>query len=121
MPGYPFLAQKDLTATEFYKDASAHLQTLQMVGVPYTQAEIDNAAADLEAQATPGAETKGLFDRYKTIPAGGTDKDAVVKVNARDFDGQPDKITELDALIAYLQELGTLVDFSTFKTEAESR
>ena len=117
MPGYPFLAQKPLQ----YADYSAHLKTLSEVGVPYSEEQIDNAVADLEAQATPDADTKGLFDRYKTIPAGGTDKDAVVKVNARDFDGQPGKITELDAVIAYLQELGTLVDFSTFKTEAESR
>jgi cytochrome c oxidase cbb3-type subunit 2 len=43
------------------------------------------------------------------------------KSQARDFDGQPGKLTEMDALVAYLQMLGTLVDFSTFKAETESR
>jgi cytochrome c oxidase cbb3-type subunit II len=42
-------------------------------------------------------------------------------VQARDFDGNPARVTEMDALVAYLQMLGTLVDFSTFKTELESR
>ena len=30
------------------------------------------------------------------------------------LDGDPNKITELDAVIAYLQVLGTLVDFTKF-------
>jgi cytochrome c oxidase cbb3-type subunit II len=121
MPAYAFLAATPLR----YADIADHLKALDLTlndgQVPYDQAKIENAVADLEAQATPGADTTGLFDRYKTIPAGGTDKNAVVKVNARDFDGQPGTITEMDALIAYLQELGTLVDFSTYKAEVESR
>ena len=36
----------------------------------------------------------------------------------RNFAGDPDRITEMDALIAYLQMLGTLVDFSTYKADA---
>jgi cytochrome c oxidase cbb3-type subunit 2 len=115
MPGYAFLANKDLS----YADIGDHLRTMNLVvnngqGAMYTQAQIDNAVADLKAQATPDADTTGLFDRYKTIPKGGTDKNAAVKVAARDFDGDPSRITEMDALVAYLQMLGTLVDFSSF-------
>ena len=43
------------------------------------------------------------------------------KAQARDFDGQPDRITEMDALIAYLQMLGTLVDFNAYKADANLR
>ena len=70
-----------------------------MTGVPYSEEDIANAKADIEAQATPDADTDGLMARYP-------------KAVARNFDGNPDKITELDALIAYLQMLGTLVDFN---------
>ena len=40
------------------------------------------------------------------------------KVIQRDFDGEPDRLSEMDALIAYLQMLGTLVDFSTYEAKA---
>ncbi|MCI3134370.1 cytochrome-c oxidase, cbb3-type subunit II [Phenylobacterium aquaticum] len=103
MPPYAFLAKKDLD----YSDIQAKVATMTKVGVPYTQSEINNAKADLEAQADP-------FD------AGGTalKKRYGDKVAQRDFDGNPDKISEMDALIAYLQMLGTLVDFKTYKADA---
>ena len=65
---------------------------------------IAQGAADFAAQADPDADTDGLLERYPG---------AVVS----NFDGQPG-ITEMDALIAYLQVLGTLVDFSTFQPDA---
>ena len=68
----------------------------------YRPEDLDNAEADLVAQAT-GEETEGLLQRYP-------------KAVARNFDGDP-RITEMDALIAYLQVLGTMVDFSTFKAD----
>ena len=103
MPPYAFMNDRELD----YRDIQAKLATMTKLGVPYTQAMIDNAQADLEAQADP-------------FSAGGTKLKARYgeKVNQRDFDGNPDKVTELDALIAYLQMLGTLVDFSTYKAEA---
>ena len=76
-----------------------------MVGVPYTSDMIASAKADFAAQADPDADTDGLFERYGE------------KVNVRNFDGQPG-ITEMDALVAYLQVLGTMVDFSTFEPVA---
>jgi len=74
--------------------------------VPDTDEMIASAAADFRAQADPEADHEALLARYP-------------KAQARNFDGQPE-ITEMDAMIAYLQMLGTLVDFSTF-TPDESR
>jgi len=110
MPGYPFLAKTELK----YDDIAAHLKTNRLLGVPYTDDMIKNAKADVVAQAT-GEETEGFIKRYGKKTFG-----SATEVKARDFDGNPEKITELDALIAYLQMLGTLVDFSTFKPEGEN-
>jgi len=104
MPGYPFLAKAELK----FDDIADHLKALRMLGVPYTDDMIQNAKADLMAQAT-GEETDGLIKRYGKEVFG-----SATEVKARDFDGNPKKITEMDALIAYLQMLGTLVDFKTF-------
>lgn len=98
MPGYPFLAQKPLD----YRNVQKGLKSLAIAGVPYGEEEIVNARADLEAQATLDADTDGLMQRYP-------------KAVARDFDGNPAMISELDALVAYLQMLGTLVDFNAYE------
>jgi len=105
MPGYPFLAKTPLR----YDDIADHMKTLRIVGVPYTGEMIKNARADVEAQATPDADTDGLVKRYGQKTFGSAEP-----LKARDFDGNPKKITEMDALVAYLQMLGTLVDFKTF-------
>jgi hypothetical protein len=76
------------------------MRTYRRVGVPYTDEMIENARADFRAQANPDADHSGLLERY---PGAQT----------RNFDGQPE-LTEMDAMIAYMQMLGTLVDFSTF-------
>jgi cytochrome c oxidase cbb3-type subunit 2 len=102
MPPYAFLAQKDLKVD----DIEAHLRTLTRVGVPYTEAALKNARADLEAQVDPTASGASLARFYGD------------KVNRRDFDGDPDRLTEMDALVAYLQMLGTLVDFRTYEAGA---
>ncbi|MDW9378243.1 cytochrome-c oxidase, cbb3-type subunit II, partial [Sinorhizobium meliloti] len=57
--------------------------------------------ADLKAQADPDADASGVEARYPKAKLG-------------DFDGDPQRLSEMDALIAYLQMLGTLVDFSTY-------
>jgi cytochrome c oxidase cbb3-type subunit 2 len=98
MPPYAFLMNQDLD----YDNIADKLRALQAVGVPYTQADIDNAAADLQAQANPDASATDLRRRYGP------------HVNQRDFAGVPGRITKMDALIAYLQMLGTTVDFSTY-------
>ena len=99
MPGYPFLMRRLDPG-----DIVAHLKTNRAVGVPYTEAMLANARADLEAQANPDADTAGLLDRYPKAVVG-------------DFDGDVTRLTEMDALIAYLQMLGTLVRFSDVKPE----
>ena len=102
MPKYAFLA-----ATKVETDhIQALLRTHRFVGVPYTDAQIEEAKADLIAQADPDADWDGLLERYPGAAVGS-------------FDGQAG-LSEMDALIAYLQVLGTMVDFSTF-TPAASR
>ena len=99
MPGYPFLAERKLE----YGDIAARMTALQIAGVPYTQEMIDMAKVDLVAQIAPDSEgAKALAKRYP-------------KAQIRKFDGSDStEPTELDAMIAYLQVLGTLVDFATF-------
>jgi len=97
MPAYPFLMEREIDAKGF----GDHMRALRNVGVPYSDAMIARAADDIRAQAS-GEDTDGLLARYPKAKTG-------------DFDGQPDRITEMDALIAYLQMLGTLVDFSDVK------
>lgn len=97
MPGYAFLKETPLNVTS----VSMMLQANRTVSVPYTDAMVAEAEADLKAQADPNADTTGLLERYPKAKVG-------------DFDGDPAKLTEMDALVAYLQMLGTLVDFSTY-------
>ena len=93
MPMYAFLVEKDLDT----RDAEAKLRALRDVGVPYTERDLQMALKDLKAQADPDADAEDLAERYP-------------KAQQRDFDGQPGRLTEMDALVAYLQMLGTLVD-----------
>ena len=102
MPPYRFLFTKTLD----YRDVRQMLTANRMVGVPYSDAQIAAAKEDLEAQADPNSETQDDFrKRYG-------------KAEVRDFDGEPAWITEGDALIAYMQMLGTLVDFKTYRANA---
>ncbi len=100
MPKYGFLLENRLDG----EDSEALLVTNRRVGVPYTDEMIENAAADFTAQADPDSDYEEMQARYP-------------KAQVRNFDGQPE-LTEMDALVAYLQMLGTLVDFSTFKPDA---
>lgn len=100
MPKYGFLLNREIDA-KYIED---RLSTDAMVGVPYSSEMIAAAKEDFFAQVDPEADTDGLFERYDE------------KVNVRNFDGQT-AVTEMDALVAYLQVLGTMVDFSTFATE----
>lgn len=104
MPSYAFLADRDLNAGNM----AAHLRVLRMEGVPYTDEDLKQAQADLLAQADPEADTTDLLKRYP-------------KAQARDFDGNPSRLTEMDALVAYLQMLGTLVDFESAEPQETQR
>ena len=101
MPSYGYLAETEIDPT-YIADL---METHRIVGVPYTDEMIDQAAYDFVQQATDFGDD-AVVERYPNA-------------QQRDFDGNPE-VTEMDALIAYLQMLGTLVDFSTF-TPDESR
>jgi cytochrome c oxidase cbb3-type subunit 2 len=93
MPHYAFLAATPLVTD----DIQARLRTLRTVGVPYTDEDVANAAADLRAQADPSGDPSALLKRYpKAVVVPGTGRE----------------VTEMDALVAYLQVLGTMVDFA---------
>jgi len=104
MPRYSFLANTPVDTKNF----EAHLKANRMVGVPYSDEMIKNAVADMKAQADPEADTSGLEERY-------------AKISIRDFDGNPKQLTEMDALVAYLQMLGTLVDLDAYKQKENLR
>ena len=100
MPAYPFLLDKQLNDS----DIADHLRANRAVGVPYSDEMIENAAADLRAQADPEGDHDALLERYPKAAVG-------------DFDGRPEVLTEMDAIIAYLQILGRMVDFSKVTAE----
>jgi cytochrome c oxidase cbb3-type subunit 2 len=99
MPPYAFL-DRPLD----YRDIADHLRGQRAVGVPYTDAMIAHAAADLEAQARPEADPAGFAARY-------------ARARQAAFDGDGRSVTEMDAVVAYLQMLGTLVRFGDVTPE----
>lgn len=105
MPGYPFLAERPLDT----RNVTAVLEANRIAGVPYSDEMIEKALQDLMAQANPDSDfADEVAERYP-------------KAIVRDFDGNPNMVSEMDAMVAYLQMLGTLVDFATFDAEAYSR
>ena len=92
MPRYGWLAENELAV----EDLGDHLAAQRTVGVPYTKAQADNASADALAQASPESDTAGLVERYGQA----------TQIAA--FDGNGRVVTEMDALVAYLQVLGRL-------------
>jgi cytochrome c oxidase cbb3-type subunit 2 len=105
MPAYAFLAKNEVDT----KTIGDHLSTNRIVGVPYTDEQIANATADMKAQVD--SDGSGAADLVKRYP----------KTVVRNFDGQGGNPTELDALIAYLQMLGTLVDFKLYNEKTNLR
>lgn len=95
MPGYRWLLRNELKTS----DLGLHLQAMRDVGVPYTDEMIANASRDAYGQAAPDTDwAGGVTDRYG--PAS----------HVRAFDGDPERLTEMDALVAYLQIIGGLTD-----------
>ena len=99
MPGYKFLLERDADISAINQD----MEVLRKIGVPYSDEMIQNAVSDAVLQASSDRETAGIQSRYGK------------KINIRDFDGNANKVSEMDALISYLQMLGTLVDFSKYE------
>jgi cytochrome c oxidase cbb3-type subunit 2 len=103
MPPYGHLSRTLLNTDSIDRSLAVNA----MVGVPYTEDMVKNASADLLAQTDPDADTSGLLDRYGD------------KVKIGVFDGDRTAVTEMDALVAYLQMLGTLVDFTAYEPLSE--
>jgi cytochrome c oxidase cbb3-type subunit 2 len=98
MPAYRWLEETPLRT----EDLDLHLKAMSRVGVPYTEAMIENAPADAYGQANPDTDfAAGVAERYGEA------------TNIRAFDGTPGRVTEMDALVAYLQVLGKLTDAAT--------
>ncbi len=105
MPGYPFLEKTPLDAAHIKEN----METLRLVGVPYSQEQIDNADRDLKAQGSPDdPAAEALAESYPN---------AIV----RELGAAKGQMTEADALIAYLQHLGTSVDFKLYDDKANIR
>ena len=103
MPAYPWLNRNRLDLD----DLSARLAAQRMLGVPYTDDMIRNASADAIGQATPdSASSSGVAERYGD------------KVTISAFDGVTTRVTEMDALVAYLQVLGQMTDVAYLDTAA---
>jgi cytochrome c oxidase cbb3-type subunit 2 len=95
MPAYRWLAHTPLRID----DLGLHLAALRKVGVPYTDEMIANATADAIGQAEPDSDqAAGVAARYGEA------------THVRAFDGDATTVTEMDALVAYLQILGRLTD-----------
>jgi len=95
MPNYAWLATTRLRADTLGR----HLRAMRAVGVPYTDEMIANATADAYGQASPeDPRAEGVSKRYGEA------------TNVRAFDGNANELTEMDALVAYLQVLGHLTD-----------
>jgi len=105
MPAYPWLFTTELD----YAHIADDMKVQALLGVPYSDEMIANAVADLRTQATTDAPDAVEFARRYP------------KAQARNFGGNPGHITEADALIAYLQMLGTLVDFKLYDDKANIR
>lgn len=100
MPNYGYLERRLIEP----KYTAELMRTHRFVGVPYSDEMIENAEADFKAQADADSDSDALLERYPGA-------------QVRNFDGQAG-ISEADALIAYMQMLGTLVDFSTFSPDS---
>ena len=105
MPDYAFLEQTDLD----YSHIAENMKTQADVGVPYTADMVAHAQQDVVTQATnDSADAADLTKRYPNA-------------QARDFAGVPGRVTEADALISYLQMLGTQVNFKLYDDKANIR
>lgn len=102
MPTYSFMLNQgaDMESIKLLMKAE------RVTGVPYTDEMIEEGYNDAMAQAHNDSDTSGLTKRYGK------------KVSARDFDGQPQFVSEMDALVAYLQTLGTLADIRDYELPA---
>ena len=100
MPNYPWLLESELD----YSDLKDRMIALKRVGVPYSQTKVE-----YEANVKKFGE-----ETAKKLDINNAENVMLDQAKQGNYDGNPDKLTEMDALVAYLQVLGTMVDFSKF-------
>ena len=103
MPGYKFLVEREAKIAGIFDD----MEVLRKIGVPYSDEMIQNAVSDAMVQGSNDRDSEALQKRYGK------------KLNIHDFDGNPQMVSEMDALVSYLQTLGTFVDFAKFEPKAK--
>ncbi|MEW6692747.1 MAG: cytochrome-c oxidase, cbb3-type subunit II [Pseudomonadota bacterium] len=101
MPAYPWLMERELS----YGDIENRMKALKMTGVPYSLTEE-------EYQANVAEHGKEMADKLHIPNAKAT---LEAEAHGRNWDGDKSRITEMDAMVAYLQMLGTLVDFKQYE------
>lgn len=101
MPKYRFLAERNLNIA----DIAGLMKTLSLVGVPYTAVDIGKFSDDIKVQLAKNPDAKALEDFHKRYP----------NATVRKFNPKTEEITEMDALVAYLQSLGNRVNLKTNK------
>ena len=106
MPRYGWL----MTSLLRTDDLGGHLSAMRAVGVPYTDEQIANAALDAFGQANPDAGAA-----YEMLERYGADTNIAL------FDGDAARLTEMDALVAYLQILGRLTEIPYATPIAEAQ
>ncbi|HIO93538.1 MAG TPA: cytochrome-c oxidase, cbb3-type subunit II [Leucothrix mucor] len=97
MPNYPWLLENDLA----YGDIKDRMIALKRVGVPYSLTKIEYDA-NVERFGEKVADTLDITN---------ADANLLAQAEAMNTDGVASRITELEALVAYLQVLGTMIDF----------
>jgi len=100
MPNYPWLLKNDLD----YADVADRMRALKMVGVPYSETDEEYQANVQEF----GADVAEMLDINKA------EANLIAQAQSQDWDGDRTRLTEMDAIVAYLQVLGTMVDFSKY-------
>jgi len=99
MPSYPWLMQ-----SLQYKDVADRMRALKMVGVPYSETLAEHEA-NVERFGKDIADKLNINNATANL---------IAQAQSGNYDGNGDDITEMDALVAYLQVLGTMVDFGKF-------
>ena len=102
MPSYRFLAKRDLD----YSRIAKHMGIYQSIGVPYSNDDIDSYEKDIMIQLGLHTDQKDVEDFLKRYPNA-----SIAKFNKE----AGNQITEMDALVCYLQALGNKVNLSSNK------
>lgn len=118
MPNYPWLAATPLD----YGDIKERMIALKKVGVPYTLTKDEYAGWDEKKPGDKVVHHAGTVERFgedtaKLLDINRADQSLVAQAEKGNYDGNPNMISEMDALVAYLQVLGTMVDFNKFESD----